>query len=888
MLYDICENEHQELFYAGINPAAPIPIHIPSPLGYLQYFIFVRVPEQYADVLDEVIMQCDVVGLRETHEAVMTGAGVPTPALFPSQQEGMVWRCLAGTQFARGEGTLQFLHWPAELASADMLICTWPRFVASGQADAWLACQHDTQWAPSGVPLGGIGGGRVDICRDGRFRNFSMNNNQDTPLEDPDGLAGAYLAMSYAGTTRELTSRPVVEGQQSAATFHYTARFPQATLASEGIFPGIDTKVLFSGPLCPHDLRRSSIPGFLIRWEVCNLNTDDRTVQCTMGWPNLIGVGGAIARVESGIGYGDGFYRHWDQASGRRQEVIAEAGFQAIRYYGEVPPEMLSTAGDHYLAIRTDVGVIPSINPEKCCASATVTVPAGESVTITMALVTAMPHFVDSFGIDRGAYWQRNFVDGTTMLSTFLKEADAILGEASSLAALLDDSTLPDWLKTRLSNCTYPLVTNSVFYQDGRFSVNEGPTEMAGCYGTIDQRLAAHPATQLLFPELNQAELQQFANIQGENGGIQHDLGGGHLERKPGEIPWPDLTCSFIIQVARHAWSTGDETFSEQMWPRVRRALLRHAQWAEEGKGVAQVGEGLGTSYDGYHYIGTTGYMATLWLAALAVVEQWASAKEDAELLAQIAQWRTAAITRLEADLWTGAYYKAYGKSDGSGRDSCHAGQLAGQVFTRLLCNHNVLEAGRIAQCLETMLTLQGNPLFALPPDEVTPEGKSAAGYCWLPYVEGFMLTAVAAQHDPRLWPLWERMIALVDGNSAHPCDTRLMYRPLQGELAWGSYYMTAPASWLVYDAWLDFFYTPATGVLRLNPSLTGRYPLLHPRFWGSVEMADGKATLTIQRVFGDEPCYLRAIQIPLKQEVMPLVGEPVLLKAGTVVRWKI
>ncbi len=120
-----------------------------------------------------------------------------------------------------------------------------------------------------------------------------------------------------------------------------------------------------------------------------------------------------------------------------------------------------------------------------------------------MALVTAMPHWVDAYNVDRGRYWQRDFAGGEALLAALLAEAEEIFRESGALAAQLDDSTLPAWLKQRLSNCNYPLVTNSVLYRDGRFSINEGPTEMAGCYGTIDQRLAAHPATQLLFPQLN-------------------------------------------------------------------------------------------------------------------------------------------------------------------------------------------------------------------------------------------------------------------------------------------------------------------------------------------------------------------------------------------------
>ncbi len=892
-MLDIRENEHQELFYLGVDLTQPVDVHIPSPLGPLGYYLFVRVPVEVAERLEGISARFDLIGLHETHFTVAPGEGVVAPALQPSEQPGLVWRCLGKAMLARGDGPMRLYGWPAEVTHADLLICTWPRFLSSGMAEEWIAVQDDPHWAPSGVPLGGIGGGRVDICRDGRFRNFSMNNNQDAPREDPEGLAGAYLAVAWDGVVTELASRPIVAGHACCARLDYTPRFPQATLTAPNIFPTLDVQVTLTGTTCPHDLRRSAIPGFLIRWEVTNTGAEARTVRCEMGWPNLVGLGGGVAGYESGIGYGDGYYRYWNDAAGRAEHRVEGESYQAIRYTGTPGAEFLAAAGEHLLGVASAPGVTADVSCGEGIGVvyAELTIPAGGRASATMALVAAMPHWIDSLAVDRGRYWQRDFADGDALLAALFGEAGEIFAATGALAALLDDSTLPGWLQQRLSNCTYPLLTNSVLYRDGRFSINEGPTEMAGCYGTIDQRLAAHPATQLLFPELNARELDEFGAIQGEHGGIQHDLGSGHLEKTAGETTWPDLTCSFILQCARHAWSTGDRAFAAAQWPHMRRALLRHAVWAVEGQGVAQVGEGLGTSYDSYHYYGTTGYMGTLWLAALAVCEKWAQRAGDRELLTQIPGWRAAAIARLDADLWNGRYYIAYGNTSGTQqRDTSHAGQLAGQVFARLLCDKNVLSEERIRSCVEALLALNGSARFAIPPDEVSPDGGAGSDYGWVPYVEGFMFTAIAGQQDARLWPLWERTIAAVEREGAHPCDTRLMYRPLTGEQSWGSYYMTAPASWLVYDAWLGFFYEANEGALRLHTLTPGRYPLVHPLFWGTLDVSDeGAAVLTITRTFTDKPLVLASLDLRAADgSVQHLTfPQPASLAPGAVVTWQ-
>ncbi|HEY3377455.1 MAG TPA: GH116 family glycosyl hydrolase [Armatimonadota bacterium] len=865
-MFDVNETEHQELFYLQINPAAPVAIHIPSALGKLGYFIFVRVPAAAASLLSGVSSRLEVGGLRPDLVTVAPGAGACTPDCLPSTAAGMVWRCLGRASVSRGDGVLEFAQWPAEIPTVDLLLCTWDRFVRTGQADDWIAGQADPQWAPSGVPLGGIGGGRVDLCRDGRFRNFSMNHNQDAPLENPDGVPGAYLALACDGVVTDLATRPIMPGHAACPTLAYTPRFPHATLAAAQIVPGIDVTVTASGPLCPHDLRRAAIPGFLVRWELVNTGATVRTVHCQFGWPNLIGFGGGIANKESSIGFGDGGYRQWEDPTGRDETPFDTAHAVGVRFDGCPAAPYQNAAGAHLLAVAVQDELMTAV---RCSdgqgeVSAGVTLPSGGRATVTMALVACMPHCADHGGVERGHYWQNLFPNGEALLTALLAEAEEIFAETGALAALLDASTLPAWLRSRLSNCTYPLVTNSVLYRDGRFSINEGPTEMGACFGTIDQRLAAHPATQLLFPQLNATELGLFARVQGENGGIQHDLGWGELEKTPGEQPWPDLTCSFIIQTARHAWTTGDVAFDTAMWPLARRALLRHVAWAQAGEGVAQVGHGLGTSYDGYHYYGTTGYMATLWLAALAVAEKWARRQGDSELLAQIPAWRAAAVQRLDADLWNGEFYIAYGEKDGTRRETCHAGQLAGQVFAQLIAGQDVLDEAKLLSCITALLARNGDARFTVPPDEVGEDGADMTPFGWLPYVEGFMLTAVACKAPDRLWPLWERMMGAVERDGQTPCDTRLMYRPLGGEPSWGAYYMTAPASWLVYDAALDFAYTPVEGLLRLRVAQPGRYPLVHPRFWGRADItANGQVTLTIERVFGEGPLTLAHLEVP-------------------------
>ncbi len=352
MLY--LESEHQELLFRGIDPGQPLELHIPSALGPLDYFVCLRLAPAAVCRFDRAVVSARLDGLRPTDVSCRTGDGLVGQRVIPAA-DGKVWLFLCRMPMARGDGTLAFSELEELPAGGvDLLLCTWRRFIDSGQADDLVRCLDDPHWAPSGVPLGGIGTGRVDICRDGRFRNFSGNNNQDMPFEEPDGLNGAYLALAADGQQRLLATRPMA-GIAPCADLAFEPAFPQAVLRSPQILPGLDAEVLLSGPLVPHDLKTSSLPAALLRWQVSNHSESVRTVSCT-----------------------------------------------------------------------------------------------------------------------------------------------------------------------------------------------------------IDQRLGAHPATQLLFPQLNAVELGLFAANQDKDGAINHDLGGGHLDKGVASINWPDLCCSFVIQHARHAWTTGD------------------------------------------------------------------------------------------------------------------------------------------------------------------------------------------------------------------------------------------------------------------------------------------------------------------------------------------
>jgi hypothetical protein len=188
---------------------------------------------------------------------------------------------------------------------------------------------------------------------------------------------------------------------------------------------------------------------------------------------------------------------------------------------------------------------------------------------------------------------------------------------------------------------------------------------------------------------------------------------------------------------------------------------------------------------------------------------------------------------------------------------------LAGEYYARLLAGSDVIAPERLAACGDAWFALNGNARFAVPPDEVSADLSSFTEFGWLPYVECFGLAAFAVAGRKETLAVWQRMVNAMQRDDKHPCDTRLMYRPVSGGQSWGSYYMTAPASWLVYDALLDFRYEPGEGVLRLAPILEGSFAVVHPLFWGKGRREGKAIRLEVRRVTTDQAIAVRRIETP-------------------------
>lgn len=162
----------------------------------------------------------------------------------------------------------------------------------------------------SGIPLGGIGTGSVEIRPDGLLHEWQVFNCGPWSPHSPCCGNGAVTARldDLLFLVRACTAggRPVVRYLALHAPLHelysfswlkcvrrigYDGRFPLARLVYEDPLLPVDVEGEFFSPFVPHDSRTSGTPGFLVAFRIHNRTAERVEVSLLCYAMNLSGLG---------------------------------------------------------------------------------------------------------------------------------------------------------------------------------------------------------------------------------------------------------------------------------------------------------------------------------------------------------------------------------------------------------------------------------------------------------------------------------------------------------------------------------------------------------------------------------------------------------------------
>jgi non-lysosomal glucosylceramidase len=844
----------------------------------------------------------------------------------------------------------------------------------------------------SGLPMGGIGSGKIEFFPDGRFTNITINNNWDCPivngnacmpqplrikqgfdgsllenrirrqaLVSMEGLPGAWLAYHTPLDDAKVLK---TSGRPCFQTFDpnniiFKGSFPIAQIHYEQISGLQLTLDAFSSfDLCDNsnNYRDSSLPLALFVFEVTNIYGKTLPITLAFSWQNLNGIGGYAGtpinqpdptpptfRTDPnfpGLWFGhvdltstdprvlgDYSLRCW--TSSNKSEISYCTGWNPSSSGQDVWEALERTGNLSNRKLQNSAGAL----------GVRISLEPNERSTIVFALAWNVPHLLAAESrwdnlvrvgdpppppseIDRTDYghmYKNWFLDSWSAAEYGLTEWESIRTKVLNWQRSLANTSLPNDFVLSLCNDLSTLVSNTWYTRQGVYAVNESPTEMRGCLGTMDQRGAGNAVVACMFPNLNKAELNLFASDQiretndsrrfgthwntitgsfdlqlDRMGAILHDYGWDHLQGgRTGDdrwasAHWPELTSLFVLQSYQYALWTGDKDWLENIFPNIREALRFQARLDQNNDGVPDLWGPGSCTYDTemYPYYGASSYVTGLYLAALRAAELISLDCDDAAFADRVRAQFSRAKNIFEDKLWDESlgYYINWLDSNNAAWDghkshhekstSCQISQLAGAWWADLLDLGDIFDSERRKIALKRIAELNVDSVPGIPADEFFEDQTHSQSM--INYVQVyFAAQAIAAGLPDLAWLAIEKIFNVRYKLDGSPWDSGLLWAGKGNtEMLWGRWYMSNPASWYVLWALSGVRLDRLHNKLTVTPNWPSKWacssvslPVYLPGLTAEVECSHGSdrwyLAITIRRLVGD-PISVRTLRTKL------------------------
>jgi hypothetical protein len=311
------------------------------------------------------------------------------------------------------------------------------------------------------------------------------------------------------------------------------------------------------------------------------------------------------------------------------------------------------------------------------------TLDPGERRTVPLVLTWHFPNI--SHGIAKYG-WDGEGNRYTTWWSDALAVARDVrdrFGELSGRTRLFHDtlyaSNLPHWLLDRMTSPLGVLRSKTCYWtEDDFFGGWEGCTRDAGCcHGNCAHVWHYAQSHARLYPGIARRMREQGLHWQRPNGGI------------PFRLPQFKAACDGqlgeILEAYREHLTSADGAWLEANWERIARAMeFAISRWDPDEDGV--LGGRQHNTHD-FDLIGSSSWLGSLYLAALAASERMAELQGDARLVRRYRKIREAGESTQNRTLWNGEYYIQL-PGDEAGEDyynGCTTDQVLGQWWAHQL-----------------------------------------------------------------------------------------------------------------------------------------------------------------------------------------------------------
>lgn len=679
----------------------------------------------------------------------------------------------------------------------------------------------------SGVPLGGIGAGKMEIMPNGAINFITFQNNWSEPIKGPatGGVLGFYfgiftecegIRVAKFLQTNKINGFPLVEKVE------YEGSFPFARLKYIDRKLPLKVELLAHSSFIPKNNKDSSLPGAFFTFKFKNPTKKKIAASLLIIGRNTVGNWG-VGRFN--VVTKDRRLTHLSFKNKRKEPIrndflLGDMTISVPREAGEITYLGEWNFHGECFALKEHTmkldawdcfyreGRLPNINTKRIVESESQELGGGLAVKFdiepgkTKEITLTYSWFFPLHTI--GHIYTRWFKNSIDVSKYLFREKKRLYSATKRWHDKLTSNGLPPWLSDALANNLYPLISSTWYGKDGSFVGYEAPLACP-LMGTVDVRFYGSIPLGLLFPDLELNIMKRFAQAQRKDGYIPHDLGRRRIDL-PSDgttyYKWKDLCSKFVLLCYRDYLLTKDKAFLKKVYPNIKRAM----EWEfaqDRNRDFLPDNEGQDQTFDMWKFYSTNSYTAGIFLAALLACIKIAKIFGDKRSEERYKSWFKKGRESFEKKLWNRKYFSNYVCTDKGGEDSCTTAQLNGQWYAHLLGLGYIADKHKIRKAIRSILRLNSKKSPYGPVSSVFQDGTlnrvnlhswnifPGMGYALvsLCIYEGFVKEGLELAKR-----IWDNFVH----NTKTPWNQSDLVSYRTGKMIFGDYYMRNMAIWSV------------------------------------------------------------------------------------------
>jgi uncharacterized protein (DUF608 family) len=666
----------------------------------------------------------------------------------------------------------------------------WVEFNAAGyEKPVTGVVYHPDTPVESGMPLGGIGTGCLDILVGGvlgfetlfnQFPRWPQHkipflgvavNQQAHILAAPQFLKGGMQSSSYATVYRRpdfaLPSQretvAIEGGAKAARDIHYFGHYPVLDMEYEIDAP-VSVGMRAWAPFVPGDVGASSIPTAVFEVRVRNQADAPQEITLAFSFPGIPAgpsrirkeilekmtagpyyavVGDLIPDFER-LSIADPVRGLWIRGDNDMQYVLGALGADRVRTGKELSSDPWSWS---QIASR-----LPDPSPQDSGGSVAVDfkLEAGETRTVRFVLAWHAKEWQGEKTIRYQNYYSARYPDALAVARRIAKDHEKLLSRIISWQSeIYSDRATPGWLADALINNLHMITEVSywaaprqplpdIFFPDGLFAMNECPR---GCpqIECIPCSWYGNMPIVYFFPQLARSTLRGYVYHMREDGAAPFHFApiGTMGLLSPASYAYDVQKMlngyCFVDMVHRYWLRTGDPNALEEFYPAVKKNLYFSMALNKGPDGIISFPtEGDKTEWwEGFEWNGMAAHAGGLKLSQAALARNMARAIGDTEFVKQCDEWLRQGSESMETKMWNekaGSYYM-FNDPDGTGKlgDKIMANQLDAEWANAFHGLPGVFRKDRVQRVLDTVKRSCLSHFGAV--SFATPEGKPLVTY---------------------------------------------------------------------------------------------------------------------------------------------------------------